>query len=127
MLTYGDEIGIAVGHPLNMGSFPWNFSNQERTLFEEIKRLINIRKTNPIFSTKYFFPLYVNDINRIYAYDRGGIIVILNGGVTPNFVTLPVWNGTYTNLITGEKNIVANQQLKVSVPAKSFKIIKREI
>jgi glycosidase len=127
MLTYGDEIGIAVGHPLNMGSFPWNFSNQERTLFEEIKRLINIRKTNPIFSTKYFFPLYVNDINRVYAYDRGGIIVILNGGVTPNFVTLPVWNGKYTNLITGEKNIVANQQLKVSVPAKSFKIIKHEI
>ncbi len=127
VLTYGDEVGMKDGKFLNMGSFPWEYEKQNRLILEEIKKLINIRKSNPIISSKYFFPLYVNDINRVYAYDRSGIIVIINSGDSQSYTVLPVWNGTYTNLITGEKIIVTTQQLRISLPAMSFKILKREI
>ncbi|MGQ9816353.1 MAG: alpha-amylase family glycosyl hydrolase [bacterium] len=126
VITFGDEVGKAEGKRFNMGSFPWAIEKQNRTLFEEIKRLIDIRKSNPILSNKYFFTLYVNDINRVYAYDRGGIIVVINSADTPCFVSLSVWNGTYTDLITEGKHIIANQQLKLSIPARSYKILRRE-
>ena len=127
VITFADEVGKAEGKRFNMGSFPWITAKQNRSLFEEIKKLINIRKSNPILSNKYFFTLYVNDINRVYAYDRGGIIVVINSGDTPCFVALSAWNDTYTDLTTGEKHIVANQQLKLSLPARSYKIFRREL
>lgn len=127
VLTYGDEVGMREGSFFNMGSFPWKVDKQNRDLLEEIKKIINIRKTNPILRSKYFFTLYANDINRVYAYDRGGIITIINSGISQSYTVLPVWNGTYTDLMTGEKIIVTTQQLRLSLPAKSFKIIKREI
>lgn len=126
VITFGDELGKVEGIKFNMGSFPWTFEKQNRVLFEEIKKLLNIRKSNPILSNKYFFTLYVNDINRVYAFDRGGIIVVINSDNTPSFVVLSAWNGTYTDLITGDKHIVANQQLRLSIPARSYKIFRRE-
>ncbi|MEO0136434.1 MAG: alpha-amylase family glycosyl hydrolase [candidate division WOR-3 bacterium] len=127
ILTYGDEVGMKEGRFLNMGSFPWSIDKQNRALLEEIKKLIKIRQENPFLTGKFFYPLYVNDINRVYAYDRGGTIVAFNCGENPSYTTLPVWNGTYTNLMTGERFIITTQQLRLSLPAKSFKILKREI
>ncbi|MEO0161616.1 MAG: alpha amylase C-terminal domain-containing protein, partial [candidate division WOR-3 bacterium] len=119
--------GMKEGRFLNMGSFPWSIDKQNRALLEEIKKLIKIRQENPFLTGKFFYPLYVNDINRVYAYDRGGTIVAFNCGENPSYTTLPVWNGTYTNLMTGERFIITTQQLRLSLPAKSFKILKREI
>lgn len=126
VLTYGDEVGMKDGTFLNMGSFPWEYVKQNRSLLEEIKKLINIHKDNPILSSKYYYTLYVNDINRVYAYDRGGIITIINSGDNQSYTVLPVWNGTYRDLTTGEKMIITTQQLRLSLPAKSFRIVKRE-
>jgi glycosidase len=127
VITYGDEIGMTEGKLFNMGSFPWEIEKQNRNLLEEIEKLIHIRKTNPIINNKYFYTLYVNDINRVYAYDRGGLITIINSGDNPTFTVLSVWNGTYTDLTTGEKIIITTQQLRLSIPARSFRIIRREI
>ncbi|MEO0205766.1 MAG: alpha-amylase family glycosyl hydrolase, partial [candidate division WOR-3 bacterium] len=85
LITYGDEIGMTEGKIFNMGSFPWEIHSQNRNLLEEIKRLIKIRKTNPGLNNKYFYTLYVNDINRVYAYDRGGIITIINSGAIQTY------------------------------------------
>ncbi len=126
VLTYGDEVGMKDGKFLNMGSFPWEYEKQNRSLLEEIKKLINIHRNNPILSSKYYYTLYVNDINRVYAFDRGGIITIINSGDNQSYTVLPVWNGTYQDLTTGEKMIITTQQLRLSLPAKSFRIVKRE-
>lgn len=126
-LLYGDEVGLSEHSPLNPGSFPWELAKQNRSLFYEIQTFIRIRKENPQISSNRFYTLYVNDITRVYAYDRGGIIVVLNSGNRDAFVELPAWNGVYVDLVTGEKKTAFSQKLKLSIPTKTYRILKREI
>jgi len=126
LLIYGDEIGMSDVFPLNFGSFHWDAKNQDRNLLQEITKLINIRKTNPQIASKYFFTLYANDINQVYAFDRGGIITVINSGESSAYVALPAWDGTYLDLTSGEKVTVFQQRLKLSVSPRSYRILRRE-
>ena len=112
---------------LNLGSFPWNIVDQNRMFLAEIKKLIQIRKSNPTISDNTFFTLYANDITKVYAYDRGGLIIVLNSGNKQSFVSLPAWDGTYTDLSSGEQLTAFSQSLKLSIDAKSYRILKREL
>ena len=113
--------------PLNLGSFPWDIVNQDRMFLAEIKKLIRIRKSNPLISGNTFFTLYVNDITEIYAYDRGGLIVTLNSGDKQSFISLPAWDGTYTDLVSGEQFTAFSQKLRFSIDSKSYRILKRDL
>jgi cyclomaltodextrinase len=126
VILYGDEIGLYDYALLNPGSFNWNTKTQDRNLLNEIKKLIKIRKGNPQILSNNFYTLYINDITKVYAYDRGGLIVIINSGDRPSFVELPAWDGAYTDLILGEKVTAYSQKLKLSVNSKSYRILKRE-
>jgi glycosidase len=126
-ILYGDEIGLSDYASLNQGSFIWNIDNQNRDLLKEIKQLIEIRNTNPQILSNVFFSLYVNDITKVYAYDRGGLIVVLNSGDKQSFVELPAWNGLYLDLINGEKLTAYTQKLRLSISPKSYRILRREI
>ncbi len=126
-IIYGDEIGMSECATLNPGGFNWNTKEQNRNALEEIKRLVKIRKANPQFSKKYFYPIYVNDITKVYAYDRGGLIVVLNSGPNQSVVRLPAWDGVYLDLISGDKLVAEAQTLRLSISAKSYRILKREI
>src|SRR4030042_1153179 len=124
VLFYGDEVGYRKAVFLNPGSFPWDANNQDRILYYDIQSLIEIRRNNPQLRSSNFYPLYVNDINRVYAYDRGGIIIALNCDNNPSYIELPAWNGTYIDLINGEKIFVSLQKLRITVEARSFRILK---
>lgn len=126
VIVYGDEIGMSESTHLNLGSFTWDTEAQNRELLNEIKELIKIRKTNPQIAQKYFFTLYVNDINKVYAYDRGGLIVVLNSGDVQSFVRIPAWDGVYIDLLSGEKLLADSQVLRLSIDSKSYRILKRE-
>jgi glycosidase len=127
MLMYGDEVGFADGAPLNPGSFIWNSENQNRDLLLDIKKLIYIRKTNPQIASKYFYSLYVNDLNNIYAYDRGGIITVLNSSATQAYLELPAWDGSYLDLFSGERFFATGQKLRLSINPKAFRILRRGV
>lgn len=127
VIMYGEEIAYPYSTPLNLGSFPWDIAQQNRAFLNEIKKLNEIRKNNDEIAGSKFFTLYVNDITKIYAYDRGGLIVVLNSGDKQSFVSLPAWDGTYTDLISGEKLTAFSQSLKLSITPKSYRILKREI
>ncbi len=127
VILYGDEIGMSDCAPCNPGSFTWNSEEQNRDLFELVKKLTAIRKRNPQVSSNNFFTLYVNDITKVYAYDRGGLIVVLNSGDKQSFVELPAWDGIYRDLITDETLTAYSQKLKFSINPKHFRILKREI
>jgi len=126
VITYGDEIGMTEAESLNLGSFVSNPAGQDLNLLSEIKRLIGIRKANGQIASKYFYTLLANDITQVYAYDRGGLITVLNSGEAPAFVMLPAWDGTYADLLSGEKITVFQQQLKVSIAPKSYRVFRRE-
>ncbi len=126
-ILYGDETGMAQCSMLNWGSFIWQPEKQDRELLDLIKRLIKIKRENPQFASKNFYTLYVNDINRIYAYDRGGIIVVINSGNAHSFVELPAWDGNYIDLMSGEKFTAFSQKLRFSISPNSFRILKRGI
>jgi len=127
MVFYGDEIGMTDCTPLNWGSFSWNTDQQDVELLNAIRSLIRIRKENPQLKDRYFYTLYVDDVKKVYAYDRGGIIVVLNSGPSQSFVELPAWDGTYRDLMNGLKYTAFDQKLKLSVDPLSFRILKREI
>ncbi len=127
VILYGDEIGMTDCCAFNLGSFKWSHESQNRNLFNRIKRLIEIRKANPQITGANFYTLYVNDITKVYAYDRGGLIVVLNSGDKQAFVELPAWDGLYLDLISGEKITAYSQKLKLSIQPISYRILKREI
>ncbi|MCK4755844.1 hypothetical protein KAS56_02805 [candidate division WOR-3 bacterium] len=127
VILYGDEIGLSDYKPLNLGSFIWNKNNQNRDLLKEIRQLIEIRKTCTQISSNTFFSLYMNDITKVYAYDRGGLIIVLNSGDKQSFVELPAWDGLYLDIISGEKLTAYSQKLRLSINPKSYRILRREI
>lgn len=126
-ILYGDEIGLADGAPLNPGCFNWDTQQQNRYLLLDIKKLIYIRATNPAIATKYFYTLYVNDLNRVYAYDRGGIITVINFGSSSTYLELPAWDGTYLDLISGERFTAVGQKLRLAVDQRSYRILRRGV
>jgi glycosidase len=127
LVMNGDEIGMTECAPLNWGSFNWDTEQQNRALLQVIRDLIRIRRENPEISSRHFFTLYIDDVKKVYAYDRGGLIVVLNSGSGQSFVELPAWDGTYIDLMNGDKYMAFSQKLKLSVDPVSFRILKREI
>lgn len=126
-ILYGDEFGMNECAPLNWGSFPWSADRQDRDLFNKVQRLIRMRKENPELRSRNFFTLYIDDVSKVYAYDRGGFIVVLNCGSAQSFVELPAWDGTYVELPSGARFTAYSRTLKLSVEPMSYRILKREI
>ncbi len=127
VILYGDEIGISDCIQYNPGRFIWDIKDQNRDFLEIIKRLIEIRKSHPQISSNNFYTLYINDITKVYAYNRGGLIVVLNSGDKQSFVELPAWDGTYVDLMNGEILTAYSQKLKILINPKFYRILRREI
>ncbi len=127
LVVSGDEIGMSECSPLNWGSFNWQAQQHSGDLQALIRNLIKIRRENPEISSRHYFTLYIDDIKKVYAYDRGGLIVVLNSGSVQSFVELPAWDGTYLDLMNGSKYTAFSQKLRLSVDPVSFRILKREI
>jgi cyclomaltodextrinase len=127
LVLFGDEIGMHECAPLNWGSFPWNTDNQNRAFSGKIRTLMRIRRENRELMSRHFYTLYVDDVKKVYAYDRGGIIAVLNCNPGQVFVELPAWDGSYVDLMNREKYTAYSQTLKLSVEPLSYRILKREI
>jgi glycosidase len=126
VILYGDEIGMTDCVPYNPGSFSWAAQDRDQELLAEIRQLITIRTEHPQIRGSAFFTLYVNDITQVYAYDRGGIVVVLNSGDKTAFVELPAWDGAYRDCMTDETLTAYDQTLRLSVRPSSYRILKRE-
>jgi cyclomaltodextrinase len=127
IILYGDEVGMSQCTPLNWGSFPWEVNRQDRILQAKIRSLIEIRRTHAELTGQSFYTLYIDEVKKVYAYDRGGVVVVLNCGPAQSFVELPAWDGTYTELLTGSKFTAYSNILKLSVDPVSYRILKRGI
>jgi len=127
LVLFGDEIGMHECAPFNWGSFPWNANKQDRAFLNKIRTLMRIRRENRELMSRHFYTLYVDDVKKVYAYDRGGLIAVLNCNPGQVFVELPAWDGSYVDLISREEYTAYSQTLKLSVEAMSYRILKRGI
>ena len=82
MLLAGDEFGktqhgnnnaCCQDSPLTW--LDWNFSDGQRALFEFVRKIIHLRKTEPVFRRRRFFqgrPIHGTDIQDIYWVKQDG-------------------------------------------------------
>lgn len=90
-LYYGDEIGMSGGHePGSRGAFPWNESEWNWDLRNEIKRYIHLRHHFPALRRGSFETLYARGsvIGFIRKLGDETIVVVLNAGKSESKIAL---------------------------------------
>ncbi|NLO89328.1 MAG: glycoside hydrolase family 13 protein [Clostridia bacterium] len=94
MIYYGDEIGMLGGpDPGCRRTMIWDEKEQDLELKEFYKKLIKLRKENPVLSSGSFIPLLAEDEGRIYSFARklGNKIAVIaiNAGSKEREIFIP--------------------------------------
>jgi len=89
---YGDEIGLDGGRdPENRKAFPWSKKVWNKTLLNDLKSLIALRKAHPALRRGSFITL--SAANGIYAFSRSleneKLVVIINASTQTQTCNLP--------------------------------------
>ncbi len=126
-LYYGTEIGMEGGKdPYNRDVFRWDYFNENntsreaqegRTIFEFVRRLIQIRKDNACLQYGYLFTLYADQF--IYAFMREYrgevIVVVMNNGRGDMSFPLAIQIHANNNLPSRIKALCSNGRTFVSL------------
>ena len=71
VIYYGDEVGMTGGKdPLCRGGMLWEKEDQDRTVFEHYKRLVNLRRTHASLRQGAYRPLFRGISRQLYGYLR---------------------------------------------------------
>jgi glycosidase len=93
-IYYGDEIGMDSGigavDKSNRGCMVWDEENQDRELYNFIKRLLQLRKENDEFKSVNFEWLESDTKAGVVAFRKGGIVFIINNSEKAACYELPV-------------------------------------
>lgn len=122
MVYYGDEVGMTGGQdPDCRRPMVWNPAEQDTSLLDFYRRLIQLRRRYRTLQDGLFQPLVVDSRRDIYAYARrrgeASIVVVLNAGDREQAVRLPVWQAgalpgqVWTDLLGGSEIQVADDAL----------------
>lgn len=134
-IYYGTEIGMQGGaDPDNRRDFEWHKIDEnhevkaeyqyEKRIFDHLRHLIHIRKTNEALWSGSYASLYVDDFLFVfirYIADNVSIVAIHNGWLDmPYPVTVPFGNNPY--LPKRIKEILNNRQLKCQLTNQTIDI-----
>ena len=91
-IYYGDEIGLTGGKdPDCRKTFPWDESDWNTDLRNQIKSFVALRNANPVLRTGEYKVIYAQD--GIVAYTRKNeeqtMLIVLNANDSPQTVTIP--------------------------------------
>jgi len=129
-LYYGDEIAMTgPDEPTTRGDFPGGPRTQEeRELFEYIRKLIRLRRELEPLRTGRLVNLYVSE--QQYAYARGPVIVAINNDGKQAEIS---WNTDFTDgtrihdrLGMAAEAVVREGRVKVTLPKRSAAIFVRK-
>lgn len=85
MVYYGDEIGMAgEKDPGCRGTMVWEPAGQDTAMLSFVRRLIGLRRADPVWSRGAFARVLTDDDARLYVYERTlngtrGVVVINDG------------------------------------------------
>lgn len=147
MLYYGDEVGMEGGHdPDSRRPMVWELDERRRTLLADVRALARLRREHPALRGSGFRPIAIAD-RRAAVYLRGvsgweelpgegGVqgevaLVALNtaetpitldlrlnaDAETPGALTWPAHARHARDLLSGATHTLANQLLRLEVPA----------
>ena len=125
-IYYGDEIGMeGERDPDCRRAFPWRETNWNQDLSQWIRRLVSLRKKNPILRHGDYVRIVSN--NDIYAFARTlgeeTLLVAMNFSAQPHRISVPCarlkWGDcrVVQNLLDGQKYSVTGGRLKIELPA----------
>lgn len=94
-IYYGDEIGLQGGKdPDCRRAFPWQEEDWDVELRKYVRRLIDLRKRNPVLRRGSYQTLYVGEEDGVMAFGRRlgeeRILVILNASSSGRYLQLDV-------------------------------------
>ena len=141
MIYYGDEIGMhGGGDPDNRRDFPGGWPGdahnafqrtsrtpEEEEIFEHVRRLIELRKTNPaLLGDSPTRNLYSTEQQWVFL--RASTLVLMNNDSKPvNIEANSVPNGDYIDRLGGLGNIsIRNGHLAAVLPARSAAVLIRK-
>jgi len=115
-IYYGDEIGLTGGKdPECRKTFPWDESEWNTDLRDQLKSYIALRNANPVLRTGAYKVIYAHD--GVIAYTRKNeeqtMLVILNANDAPKTVTIPT--GDAFAVGTKLKSQLSDRELVVTI------------
>ncbi len=122
---YGDEIGLeGERDPDCRRAFPWDEAYWNQDLSQWVRRLIAIRKHNPILRRGDY--VQIKAVNNLYAFARilgeESVLMAMNASAEPCRTNIPcaklrwVEGRTVQNLLDGQTFTVTNGKVKVELP-----------
>ncbi|MFC1743605.1 glycoside hydrolase family 13 protein [Candidatus Riflebacteria bacterium] len=134
MLYYGDEIGMRGGKdPLNRKGMVWDKANWDHKLLSHIKKLIQMREENPIFSQG--LPCYYQGRSSVLSYTLNTtgkkVLVLINASLKPGKFSYNLKKDLPTLArVTGVSDLYSGSdvphfwnRLNLTIPALDFRII----
>ncbi|MBP0724569.1 alpha-glycosidase [Bacillus sp. RG28] len=128
---YGDEIGlIGGGDPECRGCMSWNESDQNKQIYDVVKKLISLRKNHPLIANdgQFKWHSFENEPNLI-IYERSNekevYLIILNRNEKTSSIKLPfqLLSKKITNIWTNEQFSAESNAIFVDVTPYSYLIL----
>ncbi|RFU69856.1 alpha-glycosidase [Peribacillus saganii] len=126
-IYYGDEVGLTGGQdPGCRKCMVWEEEKQDRDLFKEIQKLIQLRKQHPAFRSNEISFIEANDETNHLVYtktdENSKYIFVLNNSNKDLNIKLPVNSDTVLDLWSNEKVQPDQSLIKATLPPYGFKI-----
>lgn len=123
-IYYGDEIGLTGEHdPDNRRCMLWNEKDQDLDFKAFVKKLIELRKSHPSFLAYDYQFLSSDHLIFSKTADRDTVFAIMNQENKTTIQLPEILNGTFENLLTGEKITLHD---KINLEAYQFLLLQKE-
>lgn len=136
-IYYGTEIGMeGCFDPDNRRDFPWNKIDSEnevkneypfeRNIFDHLKKLIQIRRTNPALYAGTHVCLWVDDFIYVFLnyFDENVVITILQNSWNDMTSELEIDLSCHNNIPTRIKDLIADRQMNCMLTDEKVKLTK---
>lgn len=131
-IYYGDEIGMDGGDdPDCRKCMEWDEDKQDKELFDFYKLMIALRKEHPALRTGRMRFLFASSDQGQLIYERldgkQHFTIWINSTGEPATLAHPMQAGGWRDVLSGEEVATDEEQLKIELDPRGYRILMREI